>query len=158
MVTVDGHGCRLTYIGEPEHDGIAQVNATLPAGLRTGMVRVEVTWLGQPVCAPGWVRIMPAGPLVPRITTLTDGINLLSGTRIVTRSVKVTMLEVTRPEEFRATVDGFGVLDTDWFCADPTSLRYEFNFRLPDRISNGPHEVLVAVGKRTFPPLAIEVA
>ncbi len=158
VVTADGLECRLSYIGEPEHDGVAQVNVTLPPGLRTGMVRVDVAWLGQPVGAPAWVRIMPAGPLVPRITTITDGINLLSGTRIVTRSVKVTMLEVTAPEEFRATVDGFGVLETDSFCADPTSQRFEFNFRLPDRISNGPHDILVTMGKRTFPPLAIEVA
>jgi hypothetical protein len=49
------------------------------------------------------------------------------------------------------------VLDIDSFCADPVSQRYEFNFRLPDRIANGPHEVLVTLGKRTSPPLAIEV-
>jgi SAM-dependent methyltransferase len=156
-VTADGLACRLTYIGEPEHDGISQVNVTLPEGLRTGMAPVEVTWLGQSISTPGWVRIMPPGPSVPRIATITDGVNLLSGTRIVTRSVKVNMLELTRPEEFRATVDGFDVLDIDSFCADPVSQRYEFNFRLPDRIANGPHEVLVTLGKRTFPPLAIEV-
>lgn len=157
VVTADGLKCRLTYIGEPEHDGIAQVNVALPEGLRTGMAPVEVAFLGQPVCAPGWVRIMPPGPSVPRIATITDGVNLLSGTRIVTRSVKVNMLEVARPEQFRATVDGLDVLDIDSFCADPVSQRYEFNFRLPDRVSNGPHEVLVTMGKRTFAPLAIEV-
>jgi hypothetical protein len=94
---------------------------------------------------------------VPRIATITDGVNLLSGPRIVTRSVKVNMLEVARPEEFRATVDGFDVLDIDSFCADPISQRYEFNFRLPGGIARGSHEVLVTMGKRTFPPLGIEV-
>src|SRR5437588_1083594 len=158
VVTADGLVCRLMYIGEPEHDGIAQVNAALPGGLRTGMVPVDVTWLGQPVCTPGWVRIMPPGPSVPRITTITDGINLLSGTRIVTRSVKVTMLEVTHPEQFRAKVDGLEVRDSDWFCADPVSQRYEFNFRLPDRVGKGPRELVVSMGKREFPPSGIEVA
>ncbi|HMC59997.1 MAG TPA: methyltransferase domain-containing protein, partial [Candidatus Solibacter sp.] len=157
VVTADGLACRLSYIGVPEHDGVSQVNVALPEGLRTGMVPVEVIWLGQPVCATGWVRIMPQGPAVPRITTVTDGINLLSGTRIVTGSVKVTMLEVTRPEEFRATVDGNDVLDTESFCADPVSRRHEFNFRLTERIGKGPHEVTVHLGKRVFPPLAIEV-
>jgi len=158
VVTADGLAGRLTYIGEPEHDGVCQVNVALPAGLRTGMVAVEVAWLGRPVCAPGWVRIIPAGPAVPRISTITDGINLLSGTRIVTGSVKVTMLEVTRPDDFRATVDGYDVTDTESFCADPIALRHEFNFRLTGRIGKGPHEVLVTLGKRAFPPLAIEVA
>ena len=157
-VTADGLACRMTYIGEPEHDKITQMNVALPEGLRTGMVPVEVTWLGQPVCDPGWVRIMPAGPAVPRLCSITDGINLLSGTRIVTGSLKVMMLEVTRPEQFRASVDGFDAQEIDSFCADPIAHRYEFNFRLPERIGKGPHEVRVTMGKRTFPPLPIEVA
>jgi hypothetical protein len=136
---------------------VAQVNVALPDGLRTGMVQVEMKWLGQPLCEPAWVRIMPAGPSVPRISTITDGINLLSGTRIVTRTVKVTMLEVGDPTQFGATVDGADVLDIDFFCADPLTQRYEFNFRLPDRVYAGPHEVLVQLGRRTFAPLSIEV-
>jgi len=157
-VLADGLACRLTYIGEPEHDGVSQVNVALPQGLRTGMVPVEVLWSGVPVCRTGWVRIMRPGPSVPRISTITDGINLLSGTRIVTGSVKVTMLEVTRPEQFSATVDGMEVADLESFCADPITQRYEFNFRLTERVRKGPHEVTVKLGRRVFPPLAIEVA
>ena len=68
------------------------------------------------------------------------------------------MLEVAHPEAFHATVDGQDALDLDSFCADPLTQRYEFNFRLPGGISSGPHEVRIALGKRAFPPLAIEVA
>jgi hypothetical protein len=157
-VTADGLPCRLMYIGEPEKDGIAQVNVALPDGLRTGMVPVQMAWLGQPLSEPAWVRIMPAGPSVPRISTITDGINMLSGTRIVTGSVKVTMHEVADPSPFHATIDGFDALEIESFCADPVTQRYEFNFKVPERIGRGPHEVLVSLGKRTFAPLAIEVA
>ena len=157
-VTADGRACRLIYIGEPEKDGIAQVNVALPEGLRTGMVPVEIVWLGQPVAEPAWVRIMPAGPAVPRVTTVADGINLLSGTRIVTGSVKVTMHEVADASQFGATIAGLNVLDIESFCADPISQRYEFNFRLPARVAPGPHQVLVTLGKRKFAPLDIEVA
>jgi SAM-dependent methyltransferase len=153
-VLANGKPARLTYIGEPEKDGIVQVNAALPEGLRTGMIPVEMLWLGKPLCEPAWVRIMPPGPAVPRISTITDGINLLSGTR----SVKVTMLEIADASQFRATVDGYDVLDLDSFCADPIGQRWEFNFRLPDSIGLGSHEVQVQLGRRTFPPLAIEVA
>jgi len=157
-VTADGRACRLTYLGEPEKDGIAQVNVFLPEGLRTGMVPVEVVWLGEPAAEPAWVRIMPAGPSVPRVTTIADGINLLSGTRIVTGSVKVTMHEVSDAAQFHATMEGQDVLEIESFCADPISQRYEFNFRLPAGIAAGRHEVLVSLGKRRFAPLAIEVA
>jgi SAM-dependent methyltransferase len=157
-ITADGRACRSIYIGEPEKDGIAQVNVALPEDLRTRMVPVEILWLGQLVAEPAWVRIMPAGPSVPRVTTIADGINLLSGTRIVTGTLKVTMHEVTDASLFRATIEGLEVREIESFCADPISQRYEFNFRLPERIDAGPHEVLVSLGKRKFAPLGIEVA
>jgi len=153
----DGRECRLTYIGEPEHDGIVQVNVALPEGIRTGMVPVELQCFGELLCAPGWVRIMPAGPVVPSILSVTDGINLLSGTRIGTGSVKVTMRDVTHPESFHATIEGRDALEIESFCADPVTQRYEFNFKLPPGSPRGPHEVEVRLGKRRFAPLAIEV-
>jgi SAM-dependent methyltransferase len=157
-VRVDGLAGRVTYIGAPEKDGISQVNVALPEGLRTGMAPVEMVWLGQPLCEPVWVRIIPAGPSVPRISTITDGINLLSGTKIVTGSVKVTMLEVADPAPFHAKIDGMDALEIESFCADPITQRYEFNFKLPRGIAKGAHEVVVTMGKRTFAPLGIEVA
>ncbi|SPE40245.1 Methyltransferase type 11 (fragment) [Candidatus Sulfopaludibacter sp. SbA3] len=157
-IAADGLPCRLTYIGEPEADGVSQVNAFLPEGLRTGLVPVELQWHGVVICPPAWVRIMPAGPAVPRIYTVADGVNLLSGNRIVSGSVKVTMIEVTHPEEFRATVDGIDAQEIDSFCADPIGQRYEFNFRLPESIRSGPHQVRIALGHRALAPLPIEVA
>src|SRR5215831_2190928 len=157
-VLADGRECRLTYVGEPNSDGVVQVNVALPEGIRTGMVPVQMTWFGQPVCAPGWVRIMPAGPCVPRITTITDGINLLSGTRIVTGSVKLTMTEVKDAGTFHATIDGREALEVDAFCTDPIAMRYEFNFKIPPGTAKGMHEVQVKLGRRSFAPLTIEVA
>jgi hypothetical protein len=54
-------------------------------------------------------------------------------------------------------VDGYDAVDIASFCADPLTQRYEFNFKLPDRIVSGKHEVSVNLGRRMFPPLAIEV-
>jgi hypothetical protein len=157
-LTADGKPCRLTYLGEPEADGSTQVNGTLPEGLRTGIVPVELQWLGQPVCAPGWIRVIPPGPPTPRIMELTDAINLLSGNRIVTGLVKVTMREVIHPEEFRATVSGRETALPEFFCVDPILQKFEFNFRLPDGLAKGSHEVRTRLGRREFAPLPIEVA
>jgi SAM-dependent methyltransferase len=157
-MTADGKACRLTYIGEPERDGASQVNATLPEGLRTGIVPIELRWMGLPVCAPGWIRIIPPGPPTPRIMELTDAINLLSGNRVVTGLVKVTMREVTHPEEFRATVSGMETAAPEFFCVDPIVQKFEFNFHLPGGLATGTHEVRVRMGRREFAPLTIEVA
>lgn len=156
-VRVDGQDCRLSYIGPPEPDGVSYVNAILPEGLRTGLVPVEVWWEGKLLFPEGWVRIMPPGPLVPRVLAVNDGINLLLGNRVLTGAVKVTMLEVAHAEQFRATVDGHDVGAIDRFCTDVLSQRWEFNFHLPESIQPGPHNVYITLGRRTFAPVGIEV-
>ena len=157
-VRADGRGCRLTYRGDPGPDGVSLLNAMLPEGVRAGLLPVEVEWLGSPVCAPGWIRVIPAGPAVPRLMSVTDGINLLSGARIVSGSVKVTMEHVARPEAFQVTVDGLPGEDVDSFQTDPLAARFEINFALPKGLGPGAHEIRIALGNRKFPPVAIEVA
>ena len=116
-VTADGRHCRLIYIGEPEKTASPRSTWPCPKACAPVLVPVEIIWLGQPVAEPAWVRIMPAGPAVPRVTTVADGINLLSGTRIVTGTVKVTMHEVADASQFGATIEGQNVLDIESFCA-----------------------------------------
>jgi ubiquinone/menaquinone biosynthesis C-methylase UbiE len=150
-VTADGAPCRGIYIGHPAADGVTQVNVTLPEGVRTGLVRIE---LGTAV---GWVRVIPAGPAVPRITGVTDGVNLLLANRVISRTVKVAMRDVQHPEQFRATLDGAAVANVDSFCTDQTKQTYEFNFPLPEHVGAGWHHVQIALGRREFAPIAIEV-
>jgi SAM-dependent methyltransferase len=157
-VTADGSPCRLTYIGPPAADDVSQINVVLPEKLRTGLVMVKAVHGGSPLCAADWVRIVPAGPLVPRITAISDGVNLLSGNRILSRTVKVTMEEVTPGNAFRATVDSVPTPAAEAFCADPVAQRWEFNFQLPENLPPGPHRIAITLGRRAFPRIPIEVA
>ena len=156
-LTADGRPCRLIYIGAAGANGVAQTTAELPEGLRSGLVPIEIFFEGRPICPPFWMRIIPSGPLVPRLTAVSDGVNLLSGNRIVTGLVKVAMEEVTDATAFRATVDGLDVLEVDSFCTDPVMQRWEFNFRLP-AVAPGPHVVSIALGRRLVATVPIEVA
>jgi len=101
--------------------------------------------------------VIPAGPAVPRITGVTDGVNLLSANRVISRTVKVAMRDVQHPDQFRATLDGAPVPDIDSFCTDQTKQTYEFNFVLPERVQPGRHHVQIALGRREYAPIAIEV-
>src|ERR1017187_7877814 len=157
-VTVDGIPGRPEYIGVPAIDSVQQVNVRLPEGIRTGMVPVDVKWLGRTLCPTAWVRIIPPGPSVPRLTAVTDGVNLSLDHRTASGSVKVTLHEVAVPEAFHATVDGRDVVETDSFCVDPLNRCYEFNFRLPSGTVSGAHELRLALGRRAFQPTTIEVA
>lgn len=155
VVSVEGRACPLTYLGEPEN-GITQLNAALPEGVRTGLAPVEVAWLGRPLCA-GWARLIPPGPRVPRLCTVTDGVNLLAARRTESGYFKVSVAEVAHPESFRATLDGRPVRDLDSFCTDPLHARYEFNFRIPD-VPAGAHELALALGRRVLAVVLVEVA
>jgi len=156
-ISADLAPCRGIYIGEPAADGVSQVNVWLPEKIRTGLVPVALRWRGAALCPAKWVRLMPPGPLVPRISAVTDGVNLVSGDRILSRTVKVGMMEVADPSRFRVTVDGIEASDVESFCTDPLLSRYEFNFRLPEAIGSGRHEVRIDLGKRVFAPVPIEV-
>ena len=89
QVRIDGRPGVLSYLGPPEWDGVVQLNVALPAGTRTGLVPVEVFWLSRPITETAAMRVIPSGPAVPRVCAVTDGVNLLSGARIVSRSIKV---------------------------------------------------------------------
>ncbi len=157
-VAVDRRPCRVSYIGEPAHDGVTQVNAALPEGLRTGLVPVELFHYGMQIAPAAWMRIIPAGPPTPHVVSIGDGVNLISGNVVSSGVLKAVMVEVAHPDEFHATFDRCPVAGVDSFCVDPLFQRYEFNFPVPDLTTRGQHAVQVWLGKRPFAPVTVEVA
>jgi hypothetical protein len=156
-VRIEGRPGRLIYIGPPAADAVSQVNVTLPEGIRTGLACVEVLWRGSELCSAAWVRILPPGPAIPRIVSVTDGVNLVMNARTISGVLKVAMRDVANADQFRAAVDGRDVQEIDSFCTDPAKQTYEFNVTLPAGIAKGAHELRIALGRRVFAPLAIEV-
>ncbi|HWQ55695.1 MAG TPA: class I SAM-dependent methyltransferase [Bryobacteraceae bacterium] len=156
-VLADGRPCRLIYLGHPTRDGVCQLNATLPEGTRTGLLTVEVRWLGQPLCR-GTARLIPPGPAVPVLCSITDGINLLAPHRTQSGTFKAIIVELDHPERFTAEIGGAPVRDLDTFCTDPVTQRYEFNFHVPEGLPPGPHELVMRIGRRLLPRITVEVA
>ena len=149
---VDGVAATGVYLG-PEGNGLAQFNVLLPEGTRTGLVPIEILPLGM----KSWMRVIPPGPAVPRVESVTDGTNLLSVARIERGSVKVQLEEVAAPDSFRATVDGAPVRDVQMFCTDPRNQRWDVSFLLPERVASGVHQLEMSLGARKLAPVAIEV-
>ena len=154
---VDGRPAVGVYVG-PRVNGLTQFNVLLPPGTRTGLVPVELTWMGHPLCEKAWMRVIAPGPSVPRVQAVTDGTNLLSLRRIERGSVKVQMEEVTQPESFRATIDGEPVRATELFCTDPRNQRWDISFLLPEDTAPGAHNLQISLGARKLAPIPIEVA
>jgi len=150
---VAGTGC---YIGPPVN-GLSQFNVFLPEGVRTGLVPVRVEWHGQRLCPDAMIRVIPAGPAVPRLVSVTDGVNLLSTQLMESGTVKTTIEEVKSIGNFTATVDGCPVREIETCRTDPLASRYEVNFRLPSGLNAGSHVLEIRLGTRTLTTTGIEV-
>jgi ubiquinone/menaquinone biosynthesis C-methylase UbiE len=155
-VTVGSSFGTITHIG-PVLLGLQQVNVMLPELEETGLLPVEVHWLGRCISPPALLRVIPPGPSVPCVASVMDGINLAAGKRIETRLVKLMLEEISRPHEIEASVDGHPVTDLEFFCVDPRPQKFEVNLRLPDQIGPGPHQLEVRMGRRKLSPITIEV-
>jgi ubiquinone/menaquinone biosynthesis C-methylase UbiE len=147
----------VTYIGPPMNDGLQQVSVVLPELEATGLLPVELRWQDQPLAPLATLRVIPPGPSVPCIRSVTDGMNLVADKRIETRHVKMILEEVARPHEIEASVGGLPVGDLEFLCTDPRPQRFEVNFRLPEEIGPGPHELQVRLGRRRLAPVMLEV-
>ena len=156
-VSVDGVPCVPCYLGPREPDGMTQLNVLLPALPRTGLLQLALSQDGRELCSPATIRIIPAPPIVPYLLSATDGINMMSETRIVTGTLKITVEQINDPQSFNATVGGRPVRDIDVFCADPLPPRWEINCHLPKDLPPGQHTLEMALGKRKLPPVSLDV-
>jgi ubiquinone/menaquinone biosynthesis C-methylase UbiE len=156
-VAIDGAPGILFYIGPPGVEGLQQVNAWLPEGVRTGLVPVEIRWNGARLGEPATVRIIPAGPAVPRIVAITDGVNLVQKNASTTGLLKIQIEEITSPESITAVIDGRPVERLEFLCVDPRPPRYEVNLRLPNDLPAGRYRLEIQVGRRRLLPAEIDI-
>ena len=153
---IDGACCTPCYVG-PSVNGLSQLNVFLPESVRTGLVPVTVKWRSQQLCPEATIRVIPAGPSVPRLVALSDGVNLLSPQRIESGTLKATIEEVTSIDSFRATISGIPVCNVETFRTDPLCSRYEVNFELPNGILPGGQVLDIWLGTRLLTHIGIDI-
>jgi hypothetical protein len=156
-VFVDGVPGTVCFIGPRVGNGLSQVNVFLPQGVRTGLLPLRMEWYGRCLCPDSYMRVIPPGPSVPRLTALSDAIDLLSPQRIESRLIKATIEEVDAIAGFRAEVDGMAVCNIETFRTDPMAERWEVNFQVPETTGPGGHMLDVWLGARLLTRTGIEV-
>lgn len=147
----------VTYIGPADNVGLQQISVVLPELEATGLLPVELRWMDQPIAPPTTLRVIAPGPSVPRLRSVTDGVNLVAGTRIETRTVKMTLEEIARPFEIEAWVNGLPVAGLEYFCVDPRPQAFEVNFHLPEELPPGSYPLEVRIGRRKLAPVMLYV-
>jgi SAM-dependent methyltransferase len=156
-VLIDGASSSPFYVGPPGSDGLQQINAWLPEEARTGLLPVELRWNDRRLGEPALVRVIPAGPLVPRIVDITDGVNLVEKNRSTSGHLKVHLEEVSSPDSIRAAVDDQAAAVREILRTDPRPPRHEVNLELPEGLAPGPHKLQIHVGPRRLLPANIVV-
>ena len=146
-VLIDGARGESYYIGPTGSDGLQQINVWFPENTRTGLIPVELRWNGEHL-GSGIVRVIPAGPLVPRIVDITDGVNLVEKNRSVSGHLKVHIEELSSPDSVSATIDDQAVPHLAILRTDPRPPRHEVNLELPKGLSPGPHTLQIHIGPR----------
>ena len=146
-VRIDGASGIPYYIGPSSPEGFRQVNVWLPEAVRTGLLSVELYCGGTRLGESGQIRVIPAGPPIPRIIDITDGINLVKKYRSTSGSLKVHIEELTSPDDVSASIAGRPV-PLSILRTDPRPPRYELNIELPKRLSPGPHTLQIHIGPR----------
>jgi ubiquinone/menaquinone biosynthesis C-methylase UbiE len=136
-VLFDGQPGAPYYIGPVQSGNLRQINVRLPLGLRTGLIPVETCGTKK------WIRVVPPGPMVPHIVSVTDGINLIQHNHVSTGYVKVVVEEIGDPSSISVTIDSSPGKGLEWKCTDPVPPRYELNFSIPDNLTAGPHTLKV---------------
>ena len=146
-VTIGNSLGAVTSIGPVERGGWQQIRVDLPELEATGLLPVQLFWLDQPLSAPATLRVIPPGPLIPRVVS--------APRRAENNIVKLTIEEVARPYELEISLGGRRIEDIEKVCTDPRAQRYEVTFRLPEEIGPGPHALDIGMGRRKLSPVAI---
>jgi SAM-dependent methyltransferase len=143
------------YIAPMLPVGEQQVNVVLPEGLPTGLIPVELEWLGRRIGDPAILRVVPPSPQVPRLRSVSDANDLLLGPRIVSGDVKLVLEEVNRVEDVQAWIDGEPVAPYLVHWSDRRTPRLELVYRVEGPA--GTRRLQVQARKQRFPVVLLEV-
>ncbi|MBZ5621442.1 MAG: class I SAM-dependent methyltransferase [Acidobacteriia bacterium] len=154
---VQGRPASVRVIRHPSPDGVSHVTIVTPPLSEASEARIELFWRGQPLRSSAAVEVTPPAKRDAVLVSATDGVNYLSGRRIISRFVKIILDDVTEPDRLRASIDGTPVRCSTPVCIDPQKARHEWNVFLPGTAGPGRHRVDVLHGSTSMPTIRIDV-
>jgi hypothetical protein len=152
-VTVGSSFGTVTYVGPAGHPGYGsgyqQIRADLPDLEATGLLPVQLYWLDAPISAPMAFRVIPPGPSVPRLVSLSK--------RVTAHRLTLTAEEIVRPDEMEVLIGGLPAQELNYVCTDRRARRFEIAIEMPAGITPGKHALELRIGRRKVPAVEIEV-
>lgn len=148
-LVVGGMRASVVSVSPADSKGVKQIIADLPEIEETGLVRVELFWMQEPMGRAGVLRVSPRIPEVPRL------VSLQPPSPYGTMSAVVE--DLYNPEDFGARVDDKPAWGYEYRCQDEKRRKFEIQFQLPDGIDRGECLVTVRLGRRELPPVTMQI-
>jgi SAM-dependent methyltransferase len=155
-VAINGAATRGCYLSPIGPQGAGQLNALLPRAVSVGRAQVALNYRGAPA-GGAWIEVTPSPAWVPKIGAVTDGIDLLSNSRIGCGCLKATVEEVESPADVSFYFDGQRAERIHYQCVDSHLGHYHYTVDLPGGIRQGTCIMVVRVGPLELAPMEIEV-
>jgi len=148
-VTIGSSFGTVAYVGPADATGCRVIRADLPDLEATGLLPVQLYWNEEPISPPAVLRVIPPGPSVPRLVSLSKN--------VTAHALTLTAEEIRRPDEIEIYVGGRPVDALDYVCTDRKARRFEIAVEIPGGLAPGKHSLEMREGRRKFPPVQIEV-
>ena len=155
-IQIGGRQATCTYLSPHLGRGGYQINA-FADGVEAGAAEIRLQYRGRDAGPPVETQVRYVPPPAPSINSITDGINLLSSNRIETRSVKILLQDIDRPDELRIRLGGEAVEHLEYECYDRFLAQYQYSFELPEAIGSGYYPVTFEPPSLGLPEVTIEV-
>ena len=156
-VTIDQQAATVVQIGSAGKDGVSEIFVNLPDLNATGLLPVELRWMGMGIAPRTVLRIMEPGPTPPRVRSVTDGINILAEQQTQTRLLRITVEELNPSRPIAITLGETVAEDIASFCIDPRQRLYEVTCKIPDSVAPGYHNLHLKLGRQTIGPVQIAI-
>ena len=152
----DGRRAQGCYLSPITPDGGCQMNVLLPPGLTPKLARVTLVYHGRLV-GEKFVDILPAPPPVPKLLSVTDGVDLLSDARIHCGRMKVDLEGIQTPLDVTFEIDGADCEPEFYECTDRMTDRYYYTIAVPAGLSTGKYKLDIRASGFELPATELEV-
>jgi hypothetical protein len=146
--------CYLSPISEK---GGCQLNARLPDGLAPGEYELRLKVGGHSVGAAQRVTVLEPPRWMPRVLSVTDGIDLTALDRVESGAAKVVIEDLPRTAHVSFAIGGQPPLWLTRECKDAITSTYEFTFHLKDKTPRGRQPLNVLVDGRELGPIDLDI-
>jgi ubiquinone/menaquinone biosynthesis C-methylase UbiE len=151
-----GAPLRPCYLSPVDLGGGCQLNVLLPKGIAPGIAPVGLQYRGKNFGGSS-IEVLPGQDRVPRLISVTDGVNLLSAFRIECGVFKAVLEDIGEPADVVFEIDGLPATPDDFYCVVPVRDQFYYTVSVPAGVPSGKRALKIRVSGVDLPLVDLEI-